>query len=251
MGMPREATSTGAGYADRRAWIANYFDRTASQHWQALTSDAPVSRIRRTVRAGRERMAATLLSWLPESLDGLRVLDAGCGTGVLSLALAHRGAHVVAVDLAGSLLEVARERMALGTGRGRVDLHVGDMLQPALGTFDYVVAMDSLIHYDATELDGCLRTLVGRTRRGILFTFAPRTLPLAVMHAVGRLIPRGGHRAPAIQPIAETVLRRRLRQDAFAAWSPGRTERVSSGFYTSQALELVPSSLTHLAPPSE
>ena len=35
----------------------------------------------------------------------------------------------------------------------------------------------------------------------ILFTFAPRTPLLAVMHAVGRLFPRGD-RAPAIVPVA-------------------------------------------------
>jgi hypothetical protein len=35
-----------------------------------LTSDAPVGRIRATVRAGRDRMRATLLSWLPQDLRG-------------------------------------------------------------------------------------------------------------------------------------------------------------------------------------
>ena len=35
--------SAGADYAERRAWIAEYFDRTASAAWAQLTSDAPVS----------------------------------------------------------------------------------------------------------------------------------------------------------------------------------------------------------------
>ena len=54
-----------ATYQHRRGEIETYFDRTAAQAWARLTSDAPVGRIRATVRAGRDRMRATLLSWLP------------------------------------------------------------------------------------------------------------------------------------------------------------------------------------------
>ena len=47
---------------ERRGEIETYFDRTAVEAWARLTSDAPVGRIRATVRAGRDRMRATLLS---------------------------------------------------------------------------------------------------------------------------------------------------------------------------------------------
>ena len=40
-------------YLERRGQIEDYFDRTAVQAWERLTSDAPVGRIRATVRAGR------------------------------------------------------------------------------------------------------------------------------------------------------------------------------------------------------
>ncbi|MEO1317543.1 MAG: magnesium protoporphyrin IX methyltransferase, partial [Pseudomonadota bacterium] len=53
-------------YASRRAELTTYFDRTAAETWKRLTSDAPVSRIRATVRAGRAEMADTLASWLAE-----------------------------------------------------------------------------------------------------------------------------------------------------------------------------------------
>ncbi|HRD95418.1 MAG TPA: magnesium protoporphyrin IX methyltransferase, partial [Rubrivivax sp.] len=65
-----------ASYQHRRSEIEHYFDRTAAQTWARLTSDAPVGRIRATVRAGRERMRTTLLSWLPGDLRGRRILDA-------------------------------------------------------------------------------------------------------------------------------------------------------------------------------
>ena len=72
-------------YQLRRGEIETYFDRTAVQAWARLTSTAPVGRIRATVRAGRDQMRAQLLDWLPADLSGLRLLDAGCGTGSLSL----------------------------------------------------------------------------------------------------------------------------------------------------------------------
>ena len=72
-------------YERRRGQIEAYFDRTAAEAWARLTSDAPVSRIRATVRAGRDAMRATLLDWLPRDLRGARVLDAGCGTGMLAV----------------------------------------------------------------------------------------------------------------------------------------------------------------------
>lgn len=225
-------------YTHRRAWLAEYFDRTASKAWAAMTSDAPVSQIRRTVREGRERMASTLLGWLPDDLSGMRVLDAGCGPGVLAIALARRGAEVVAVDLAGSLLEVARARIAQESLRGRIELRLGDMLDPALGTFDYVVAMDSLIHYELPDMLGALAQLGARTREGMVVTFAPRTPLLSVMHAAGRLFPRRD-RAPAIEPVADEALRAGFgAHAALGSWSIGRMRRVASGFYTSQAMEL-------------
>ncbi|MFN8667763.1 MAG: magnesium protoporphyrin IX methyltransferase [Gemmatimonadaceae bacterium] len=236
----RPVTPAGSeSYRDRRAWIAEYFDRTASRAWTALTSDAPVSGVRQKVRLGRERMGRTLLAWLPEDLTGMRILDAGCGPGVLAMELATRGADVVAVDLAGSLLEVARARLAQqGALKGRVELRLGDMLDPALGTFDYVVAMDSLIHYQAPDMLRALGQLAERTRRAMVVTFAPRTPMLAVMHAVGRAFPRRD-RAPAIEPVSESRLREGFsHSDALAGWQIGRTQRIASSFYTSQALEL-------------
>jgi magnesium-protoporphyrin O-methyltransferase len=225
-------------YERRRGELETYFDRTAAQAWARLTSDAPVSRIRATVRAGRDEMRATLLSWLPQDLTGCRLLDAGCGTRAVAVEAARRGAEVVAVDLAGSLLDLARTRIPAELAR-RVSFIPGDMLDPSFGRFDHVVAMDSLIHYPAREMVEAIAALAARTEATLLVTFAPRTPALSVMHAMGKLFPRGD-RAPAIEPIGEATLFRRL--DAAArgqGWLRLRTRRIASGFYTSQALELV------------
>jgi magnesium-protoporphyrin O-methyltransferase len=226
-------------YAQRRGQLETYFDRTAVAAWARLTSDAPVSYIRGTVRAGRDAMRQTLLSWLPQDLKGARVLDAGCGTGALAVAAAARGARVTAVDLSANLVALARQRLPADAGAGSIEFVVGDMLDPRLGSFDYIVGMDSLIHYRAGDVVDSVARLAAGASRAIMFTFAPRTPLLATMHAAGRLFPRG-NRAPAIEPLAERTIARSLAADMrLAAWRQARTQRIATGFYTSQALELV------------
>lgn len=226
-------------YTERRSEIETYFDRTAVDAWARLTSDAPVGRVRATVRAGRDRMRATLLSWLPDDLRGRRLLDAGCGTGALAVEAARRGAEVLAIDLSPTLVDLARERQPVFSSGGRIDFRSGDMLDPALGEFDHVVGMDSLIHYEPADAVEVIAGLAARTHHSLLFTFAPSSPALEVFKAVGKLFPRG-NRSPSIVPVAEHHLQRRLDDHPrLLAWDARRSQRISSGFYTSQAMELV------------
>jgi len=228
-----------ADYQERRAAIEDYFDRTAADVWARLTSEEPVSGIRETVRRGREQMRNLLLSWLPDDLTGKTVLDAGCGTGVIAIELAHRGAHVVAVDLSRSLIELAQERYADLPEYQRIEFVVGDMRAIDDRRFDHILAMDSIIHYEPVHGVQTLERLAASVDESMVFTFAPRTAPLAAMHAIGKLFPRGD-RSPAIEPVSPKQLSERLSgSSALFDWRQGRTERVSSGFYTSQAMELI------------
>jgi len=228
---------TNVSYQQRRGQVEAYFDRTAADAWKRLTSDAPVSGIRATVRAGRDEMRRTLLDWLPTDLTGRRLLDAGCGTGMLTLEAARRGASVYAVDLSPTLIDNARERLPAELA-DRVEYAVGDMLVPGQGDFDHVVAMDSIIHYELDDALAVIAGLAARARVSVLFTFAPRTRALALMHAVGQWFPRGD-RSPAIVPVAEERMRERLRgAPEFGGWTLGRSRRISRGFYTSHAMEL-------------
>lgn len=240
-----EFAAMGAGYEARRGWVEGYFDRTASTAWAQLTSDAPVSGVRAAVRAGRERMRAVLTGWLPADLAGARVLDAGCGPGALALELAARGARVVAVDLSPTLVALARKRAAGSPHAARITWRVGDMLDPALGPVDYVVAMDSLLYYEADDAAATLERFAARASAAVLATFAPATPLLRAMRVAGRAFPRGD-RAPAIVPVAERALRAAVERRAGVTDSPlhgwrwARSERVAGGFYTSQALDLRP-----------
>jgi magnesium-protoporphyrin O-methyltransferase len=147
-------------------------------------------------------------------------------------------AAVVAIDLSPEMVRFAAETLPRDIGPGAIEFHAGDMLAEKHGRFDAVMAMDSLIHYRCADAVEALTGLAARTDRAIVFTFAPRTLPLAAMHMAGRLFPRGD-RAPSIEPVAEATLRRALAAEhGLGVWIADRTARVSTGFYTSQVMEL-------------
>lgn len=227
-----------AAYKQRRGEIQTYFDRTAVEAWKRFATDAPLGRIRATVREGRGRMRALMLSRFPDNLSGWRILDAGCGTGAMSVELAKRGADVLGVDIAPEIIRFARETAPANAGPGKIDFVAGDMLSRHHGHFDAVVAMDSLIHYRMEDCVAALDSLSSRTRRLIVFTFAPSTPLLAAMHLAGQLFPRAD-RAPSIVPTRVEALRAELdRQLVPEMWSPGLTERISHGFYKSQMMEL-------------
>ncbi|SLN58153.1 Magnesium-protoporphyrin O-methyltransferase [Roseivivax jejudonensis] len=221
-------------YEATRARVETYFDRTATEVWARLTSDAPVSRIRETVRSGRDAMRARMLAALPADLTGRRVLDAGCGAGQMTRALAERGAEVTAIDLSPALVSIARERLPADLGT-RVTFLAGDMTEAHLGEFDHVLAMDSLIYYAAGDIRSVLGALSARTRDSIVFTVAPRTPLLMTMWQAGRLFPRSD-RSPVMVPHGPARLSGAI-ADLGAVRDLGR---VSSGFYISHALEVRP-----------
>ena len=110
------------------------------------------------------------------------------------------------------------------------------MLDPPLGRFDHVVAMDSIIHYRGADMINIISGLSRMAFGSMIFTFAPRTVPLTALWAVGKLFPRGD-KSPAIEPQPPEKLRRELSQiDKFKL---GRHHRVATGFYISQVQELI------------
>ncbi len=215
-------------YAATRARVEGYFDGTATRVWERLTSDAPVSGIRATVRAGRDAMRAAMLAALPSDLSGARVLDAGCGTGAAAVELAARGASVVAVDISPKLVAIAAQRAPEGAN---IDFRAGDMTDDALGTFDYMLAMDSLIYYTAQDIARAFARIAPRLTGHAVFTVPPRTPMLMAMFRAGKMFPRSD-RSPVMIPQNDATLAKGFAVAGLAAPAPGT--RVSTGFYKSQ-----------------
>ena len=217
-------------YSQTVSRVEHYFDKTALKTWERLTSKAPASRVREAVRRGRDDMRMKLISQLPSDLSGAKVLDAGCGTGQLSEELALRGCQVVAADISPSLVNVARSRIPNHLHKN-IEFITGDMINPKLGNFDFVIAMDSLIYYSRKDLTSLLVELSSRTSHSIYFTLAPKTMLLMMMWYLGKIAPKGD-RSPVMVPQSLKAISREL--DAKLQLSDLGV--INSGFYISHAI---------------
>ncbi|GGD40343.1 bifunctional 2-polyprenyl-6-hydroxyphenol methylase/3-demethylubiquinol 3-O-methyltransferase UbiG [Pseudoxanthomonas indica] len=133
------------------------------------------------------------------SLTGARVLDVGCGGGLLSEALARAGAQVTAIDLAPELIKVARlHRLESGV---QVDYQlrpVESLAEEMPGQFDAVTCMEMLEHVpDPAAIIAACAQLLKPGGRLFLSTLnrTPAAFALAIVGAeyIARLLPTGTH----------------------------------------------------------
>jgi magnesium-protoporphyrin O-methyltransferase len=112
------------------------------------------------------------------------------------------------------------------------------MLDSQYGVFDYVVCMDSVIHYQSPDTVQVLERLAQNTQEKIIFTFAPSNFLLESMIRLGKIFPKKD-RSPFIIPISEKKLQEQIElSSGLDRWSITFSQRVSSSFYQSQAMEL-------------
>ena len=219
-------------YLAKRARLENYFNEVSSDAWDKLTSNEPVSFVRQLVREGREKMQAAIIEKLPKDLRGTRILDAGCGTGVLSRMLDEKGAEVVGVDISEKLIEVAKNRSSLNKN---IEYFAGDMKEQSFGNFDYIIAMDSLIHYSTEDVISSIADFSSRANNSVLFTVIPSTFFLNSKLLLGKLFPKS-ERSPEVVPIEWGRLEQLEALKINASLT--KIKRIKSFFYVSEAWEL-------------
>jgi len=133
------------------------------------------------------------------SLAGARALDVGCGGGLLSEALTRKGARVTGIDLAPSMVEVARLHAAEeGLDVDYRAAAAEDLAADLTAGVDVITCMEMLEH--VPQPDRMLATLASLVRPGgsVFVSTLNRNLKAFLLAIVGaeyvlKLLPRGTH----------------------------------------------------------
>lgn len=143
------------------------------------------------------------LNWIDEYSGGLigkRVLDVGCGGGILAESMARRGADVLGIDLGTEPLKIARLH-AEQEGVKNIEYQqilVEDLACTHTGQFDVVTCMEMLEHVpDPASVVRACQTLV-KPNGHVFFSTINRNPKSYLMMIIGaeyvlRLLPRGTH----------------------------------------------------------
>lgn len=128
-----------------------------------------------------------------------RVLDVGCGGGILSEAMAYRGADVTGIDMAGANLVVAREHAA--NSNLTIDyrqIPVEELAEQEPASFDVITCLEMLEHVPdpASIIQACAKLV--KPYGHVFFSTInrnPKSYALAIVGAeyVLNLVPRGTH----------------------------------------------------------
>ncbi|MBS3824005.1 MAG: bifunctional 2-polyprenyl-6-hydroxyphenol methylase/3-demethylubiquinol 3-O-methyltransferase UbiG [Wenzhouxiangellaceae bacterium] len=183
-----ESTETGLNLDPREA---EAFDRLASRWWDPQGDSRPL-----------HDMNGPRVEWIRAHarVDGARLVDIGCGGGLLSEAMARAGAEVTGIDMAERPLTVARlHQVESGLDIDYRQSTAEQLAEAHPGEFDVVCCMEMLEHVPdpASVVAACLK--LSRPGGKLFFSTINRT-PLAWgMAIVGgeyvlNLLPRGTHR---------------------------------------------------------
>lgn len=167
------------------------FSELAHRWWDTESEFKPLHRIN-----------PLRLNWIDgySPLAGKRVLDVGCGGGILADAIARKGAHVLGIDLAVKSLRVA-ELHAMEAGTENVayqEIAVEELAAQRPGEFDVVTCMEMLEHVpDPASVVTALGTLV-KPGGWVFMSTLNRNAKSFLMAIVGaeyvlRLLPAGTH----------------------------------------------------------
>lgn len=132
-------------------------------------------------------------------LTGKKVLDVGCGGGILSESMAHRGAKVTGIDLGEAPLAVARlHALESGLSIDYQHISVEAMAAQHPGSYDVVTCMEMLEHVPdpASVIHACSQLV--RPGGYVFFSTLNRTAKSYAFAILGaeyvlKLLPRGTH----------------------------------------------------------
>jgi magnesium-protoporphyrin O-methyltransferase len=208
--------------------IQSYFDGAGFERLRVIYGEEQCTGFRRIVRQGHQQVVDTLLSWLgPQNgVKSQTVLDAGCGTGSLSIPLAQAGAVVHGVDFSERMIETAQNRARqLGVPAGRLVFDVRD-LKSISQSYDTVVCIDVFARYSTEAAIDMLRDLSSLARGSLIFTFTPKTVLDYLLHAIGGVYAKRNQALPLYTHSRKDIVNA---VESFG-WTIHREAKFSAGF---------------------
>jgi magnesium-protoporphyrin O-methyltransferase len=218
--------------------LQSYFDGVGFERLSLIYGEEKCTGFRRVVREGHRRVVETVVSWLrPRSaFEAQTVLDAGCGTGSLSIPLALSGVRVDGIDFSGRMIETAKERAwQAGLPADRLAFAVrdfGSVNEP----YDTIACIDVFARYSTEAAIEILGHLSSMARHRLVLTFTPKTILDHVWHAIGALYAKRNQAVPLYTHRRESIVNA---LESFG-WTIHREAKFSAGFrsYFCHLLEL-------------
>jgi 2-polyprenyl-6-hydroxyphenyl methylase/3-demethylubiquinone-9 3-methyltransferase len=167
------------------------FSALAHRWWDPTSEFRPLHEINPLRLAHIEKLAG--------GLEGKRIVDVGCGGGILAEAMAAKGAKVTGIDLADKPLKVAMlHRIESGSGVDYRLISAEVFAEESPGAFDIVTCMEMLEH--VPEPPSTVRACAKLVKPGGLVVFSTlnrnaKSFLLAIVGAeyVLQLLPKGTH----------------------------------------------------------
>jgi magnesium-protoporphyrin O-methyltransferase len=208
--------------------IQSYFEGAGFERLNVIYGDKQCTGFRRVVRQGHQQVVDMVLSWLcpGNSVECQTVLDAGCGTGSLSIPLAQAGAVVNGIDFSERMIEAAKNRACqVGLPAGRVAFGIRD-LNSISQRYDTVVCIDVFARYSTPAAIDMLRHMSSLAHERLVFTFTPKTVLDHLLKAIGAVHARRSKALPLYTHSREAIVNA---LESFG-WTIHREAKFSAGF---------------------
>jgi magnesium-protoporphyrin O-methyltransferase len=216
--------------------VKGYFETSGFSRWTAIYGEGSIPPVWSVIRDGHQRALEKVIAWIQDD-PPRNALDAGCGTGTLSVRLADCGYRVDGFDISAPMVSFARyntrDRM-----RGEApQFFVGNIaeLDAAPQSYELVCCLDVLFHYPYDEVLSMIDKLAGLSSHKVIGSFALRTPANSFWMSVGKRFHKK-NRMTSIHLLSYDEFERAFYRAGFRVT---RTHRVKRFFYDSYVFEAV------------
>ena len=190
----------------RWASEAAFFDAKAEEASKSLTPIDPLTMLRYS-QWKRRRVSKEYLFRIIGPLVGKKVLDVGCGDGLLSVQMANLGADVVGIDISPESIEVSRRRAEIDGVSEKAKFVCGPIEAATIlgAQFDLVVGI-AILHHVIADLETLVPRLVSFAKPGGQIAFVEPVNLFEPLRQLRRFVPIKGDYTPDERPLEPAEL---------------------------------------------